>query len=356
VFVDLGGRNQGVLPKKQFATEPPPGTVVDLVVNSFDPQEGLYAVSLPGAAVDVGDWSEVAEGMVVDVTVTEHNKGGLVCTLGALRGFIPASQVALYRVPDLNPFVGQKFSCVVTEANRRKRNLVLSRRAVLERERAEAKQKLWETLAVGQTCEGVVRNLQAFGAFVDLGGVDGLIHISQLSWERVGHPSEVLEVGQKVQVRIDKLDPEKQRIGLVYRDLSESPWVRAVEKYPTASRVKATVAKIMDFGALVRLEPGVSGLVHISELSHKRVFRVSDVLEEGQEIEVLVQSVDPAAQRISLSLKALTPRPVEKKPGGKEKQVPVETDPPQGKRKRSSGKLKGGLDRDVGGQQFGLKW
>ena len=155
----------------------------------------------------MGDWSEVSEGMIVEARVTGHNKGGLECEVNRLRGFIPASQISLYRVEDLAQFVGQKFACVITEANPDKGNLVLSRRAVLEREKAEAKTKLLAELEVGQVREGIVRSLQEFGAFVDLGGVDGLIHISQLSWDRIRHASEVLELGQKVKVKIQKIDP-----------------------------------------------------------------------------------------------------------------------------------------------------
>ncbi len=358
VFVDLGGRNQGVVPGNQFQKIPDEGTVVEVDVRVFDSQEGLYKLTLPGAVVDVGDWSQVTEGTMVEATVTGHNKGGLVCKVGSLRGFVPASQVSLFRTNDLDKYVGQKLVCVVTESKRKKRNLVLSRRAVLEREKAEEKQKVWEALEVGQIREGVVRNLQDFGAFVDLGGVDGLIHVSQLGWERVNHPREVLEVGQKVQVRINKIDRSAQRISLAYRDLMDSPWEQAEQRYPVSTRVKGIVSKIMDFGALVRLEPGVSGLIHISELSHKRVGRVSDVLQEGQEVEVQVQSVDVSAQRISLSRKALEPRPAEPQPR------PLRGETAAGKdassnaaaREKDSRRLRGGLDHGAGGERFGLKW
>lgn len=358
VFVDLGGRNQGVIPRDQFQQSPEEGTMIEAIVGTFDAQEGLYKLTLPGAVANVGDWSQVAEGTIVEATVTGHNKGGLVCTVGSLRGFIPASQVALFRTNDLEKYVGQKLVCVVTETKRQKRNLVLSRRAVLEREKAEEKQKLWESLEVGQTREGVVRNLQEFGAFVDLGGLDGLIHVSQLGWERVNHPREVLEVGQKVRVRVNKIDRGAERISLAYRDLMENPWERAEQKYPVSTRVKGVVCKIMDFGALVRLEPGVSGLVHISELSHKRVGRVSDVLKEGQEVEVQVQSVDVPGQRISLSRKALEPRPAEpqaRRPRG-EAADGTDARPKDAARKEESRRLKGGLDHGAGGERFGLKW
>ncbi len=351
VFFDVGARQQGVVALKNFAAPPETGAVFDVVVSRFDAAEGLYELVLPGGAVDVGDWSEVAEGMIVEARVTGHNKGGLECEVNRLRAFIPASQVSMYRVEDLSEFVDQKFACVVTEANPEKRNLVLSRRAVLERERAEAKESLLASLEVGQTHEGMVRSLQNFGAFVDLGGVDGLIHISQLSWDRLKHADEVLQVGQKVKVKILKIDPQTGKIGLGYRDLSENPWANAARDYPVRTPVQGRVSRIMDFGAFVRLGPGVEGLVHISELSHKRVMRVSDVVSEGQEVEVMVLAVDPEAQRISLSLKALEAKAA---PAAKDEDEPEPDATPAPKKQQQP--LKGGIGGPPTGGQFGLKW
>lgn len=352
VFVDLGGRNQGVLPLRQFATPPELGAMLDIIVSRFDAEEGLYQLALPGGAVDVADWSQVAEGMVVEARITGHNKGGLECEVSHLRGFIPAGQMSLFRVEDLSQFVGQTMHCVVTEVNPERRNLVLSRRAMLERERAEAKTKLMSELAEGQVREGVVRSLQDYGAFIDLGGVDGLLHVSQLSWQRVKHPAEVLEVGQPIKVKIRKIDTATGKISLAFRDLTENPWTTASGKYPVTSTHQGVVSKIMDFGAFVELEPGVEGLVHISELSHGRVFRVSDVVSEGQEVDVKVLSVDTEQQRISLSMKALEARPETKKA---EPEPEEEAPPPLPQPKRKT-PLKGGIGRSSGGEQFGLKW
>lgn len=353
VFFDLGGRNQGVAPISQFETPPEVGMTMKLTVHRYDSDDGLYEVALPGAAVAVGDWSQVSEGLIVEAMVTGHNKGGLECHVGALRGFMPISQVSLYRVDDATEFVGQKLACVVTEANPRRRNLVLSHRAVLEREQAEARERLWNELAVGQIHEGVVRSLKDFGAFVDLGGVDGMIHVSQLSWDRIGHPSEVLEVGQQVRVKIEKLNRDAQRVGLAYRDLMENPWSHAADKYPVSTRVKGTVTKIMDFGALVRLEPGIAGMVHISELSHTRIWRVSDAVQEGEEVEVQVLSVDPTAQRISLSLKALQAAPQRTSEKKQDDHLPLEGRKVPKPRRED---LKGGINQGAGGERFGLKW
>jgi small subunit ribosomal protein S1 len=353
VFVDLGGRNQGVLPLAHFAEPPEPGAILEFIVSRLDPEDGLFSLVLPGGAVSVEDWSELAEGMTIEVQVTGHNKGGLECQVKNIRGFIPVSQISLYRVEDLAPFVGQKLVCVVTEVKPEKRNLVLSRRAVLEREKAEAKTRLIAELAPGQVREGVVRSIREFGAFVDLGGVDGLLHVSQLSWARVKHPSEVLKEGEKATVKVQKIDPETGKISLAMKELTASPWTNVASKYPVKSRVTGTVSKIMEFGAFVQLEPGVEGLVHISELAHQRVFRVKDIVSEGQEIEVQVTSVDEEKQRIGLSVKAIAPRP---EPVKKEVAEPEEPAAPLTPRKPRTTPLKGGIGRGSGGDQFGLKW
>jgi small subunit ribosomal protein S1 len=356
VFVDLGGRNQGIVPLRQFETPPGEGAELELLVVRFDAEEGLYELSRPTAAVEVGNWDEVREGQIVEVNVTGSNKGGLECQIAGIRGFIPMGQVSIYRVENPEEFVGQRLACVVTEANRERRNLVLSHRAVMERERNEQREKLLAELAPGQIREGVVRSLKDFGAFVDLGGVDGLIHISQLSWDRVKHPSEVVEVGQKVKVRVEKFDKDTGKVSLSYREVGENPWQKAASKYIVGSRATGTVSRIMDFGAFVKLEPGVEGLIHVSELAHGRVFRVSDVVSEGQEVEVKILSVDAEQQRIGLSLKALMAPP--EKEGNKkvaDEDMPLPADAPKPPRKKAQ-PLKGGIGGPTGGEKFGLNW
>lgn len=353
VFVELGGREQGVVPLRQFSQAPEPGANVDVRVVRFLREEGIYELSLPHAAAEIGDWSQIEEGMLVEARITGHNSGGLECDVNQIRGFIPISQIALYRVEDVAQFVGEKFTCVVTEANPERRNLVLSRRAVLEREQEEARQRLWETLEVGQVHEGTVRKIMDFGAFVDLGGVDGLLHVSQLGWARVKHPSEMLQEGQRIQVKIQKIDPATRRLGLSYRELMENPWTNAERNYPVHSTAHGKVTKLMEFGAFVELEPGIEGLVHISELSHKRVWRVSDVVEEGQEVDVAILSVDANAQRISLSMKSLLAKEEPKAGQSEEDEAPLPAKKPP---KKPVGPLRGGLGRGSGGEQFGLKW
>lgn len=356
VFLDLGGHNQGMMPLRQFDEPPAEGAELDLLVVRFLPEEGLYEVSRPTAAVDIGNWDDVNEGQIVEVTVTGSNKGGLECQIAGIRGFIPMGQVSLYRVENPEEMVGQRLACVVTEANRERRNLVLSHRAVMERERNELREKLLAELAPGQIREGIVRSLKDFGAFVDLGGVDGLVHVSQLSWDRVNHPNEVLEVGQKVKVRVEKFDKESGKLSLSYREVGENPWQNAAGKYIVGDRATGTISRIMEFGAFVKLEPGVEGLIHISELAHGRVFRVSDVVSEGQEAEVKILSVDAGKQRISLSLKALQAKP--EKPGEKQvadEDVPLPADAPKPPRKKAQ-QLKGGIGGPSGGEKFGLNW
>jgi ribosomal protein S1 len=245
----------------------------------------------------------------------------------------------------------------VTEANPDRRNLVLSRRAVLEREQEQARQKMLATLKTGQIYEGTIRKLMPFGAFVDIGeGVEGLLHVSQLAWGRVNHPSEVVAEGQKIRVRVEKINPENGKISLAYRDLLESPWTAAAHKYPPNSTIRGKVVKIMDFGAFVELEPGVEGLVHISQLSHKRVFRTSDMVKEGQEIEAVVLSVDQNAQRISLSMKALSqPEPTKKEKERQEQEAAEAAAPTKPKKPEKEIPLTGGLGKPTGAK-FGLKW
>lgn len=354
VFVELGGREQGCVPVKQFDQPPQPGATLDVIVQRLNAEDGLYELRLPEAAVEADDWADLREGMLVEARVTGHNSGGLECEVNRLRGFIPVSQVSLYRVEDLGQFVEQKFTCLVTEADPERRNLVLSRRAVLEREKEEARQKLLDSLQPGQFREGVVRKLVDFGAFVDLGGIDGLLHISQVAWGRVQHPSEVLSEGQTIKVKIEKVDRAAAKISLAYREMLENPWTSAARKYPVNSVIRGTVTKLMDFGAFVELERGVEGLVHISELSHKRVWRVSDVVHEGDEVEVLVLSVDPEAQRMGLSIKAVAPEPEPAKKEEEPDEEPPPAKPP--KRKKPDEPLQGGLGTSAGGEQFGLKW
>lgn len=355
VFFALDGRNEGVASLRLFRDPPEVGSQHEVIITGYDNENGLYLVTVPGGAVAVSDWADIQEGSIVEARVTAANTGGLECTVNHIRGFIPASQISTYRVENLGQFVNEKMLCVVTEANPQRKNLVLSRRAIMEREKEAARAETLAGLKVGDVREGIVRSLREFGAFVDLGGVDGLIHISKMSWDRVKHPSEVLAEGQKVKVKVDSIDTDTGKIGLSYRDEAEHPWNNIEAKFPPGSTVKGVVSRIANYGAFVKLAPGVEGLLHISELAHHRVVRVQNHVDEGQEVEVKVLEVDKPSQRISLSLKAnlAAPEPKDKKPD-----QPQEVDEPRREpavRPRRS-TLKGGTDNRLGGEQFGLKW
>ncbi len=356
VFVSLGGKNQGVTSLRNFEAPPEIGSMLDVIVTGYNAEDGLHDVAVPGGslAANGADWSSIVEGSLVEARITAANTGGLEAAVNGIRAFIPASQISLYRTENLPDFVGQKMVCVVTEANERRGNLVLSRRAVLEREKEETKKQLLGSLQVGDMREGVVRKIHDFGAFCDLGGVDGLIHISQLSWERVKHPSEVLKEGEKVRVRIEKIDPETGKISLSLRNLEEHPWSGIEKRFPVGSLVRGPVSRIAEFGAFVKLAPGVEGLIHISELAHHRVFAVKNIVKEGQEVEAKVLSIDPDAQRMSLSLKAAVAKPV--KDEKKEEEVVADEPPRPLVVPKRSGPLKGGIGKASGGEQFGLKW
>ena len=354
VFMSLGGHHEGVASSRQFKEPPEPGAALEVIVRGVNREDGLYEVAVPGAAIDVSNWSDLQEGAVVEVRVTGSNTGGLECKVNNIRGFIPASQISMYRVENLNEYIDQRLSCVVTEANPKRKNLVLSHRAILEREKEAQREEILAGLAPGQIREGVVRSLRDFGAFVDLGGVDGLIHVSQLSWERVNHPQDVLKEGEKVQVRVEKVNSQTGKISLSYRSLQEHPWTGIEEKFSVGAVVDGVVSRIANFGAFVKLAPGIEGLVHVSELAHHRVSLVSAIVREGDEVKVKVLSIDPEAQRIALSIKQTTEAP--QRPSGKGK---PEEEPPEDREAvlpKHDGPLKGGVDRPSGGDQFGLNW
>jgi len=355
VFFALGGKNQGVTSVRNFVEPPKAGDMIDITITGYNSEDSLYQVSVPGGSIVAGGWSDIAEGSMVEARITGANTGGLECEVNNIRGFIPVSQISLYRVENTSDYVGQKLVCVVTEANERRGNLVLSRRGVLEREKEESKKALLAELQPGQMREGIIRKIHDFGAFVDLGGVDGLIHVSQLAWERVKHPSEVVQEGQKVRVRIERIDEATGKISLSLKNPEEHPWTNIEQRFPAGSTVKGPVSRIAQFGAFVKLAPGVEGLIHISELAHHKVYKVENVVKEGEEVECRVLDVDPEAQRMSLSLKAAIAKPEKSDDKAKEK-AEVEEPPRELAVPKRSGPLKGGIHRKSGGEQFGLRW
>ena len=356
-FIDLGGRRQGALKLIGLDGNPEIGQVLELSVGGFNEEDGLYTVAPANRAIAVEDWSQIEAGMIVAAKVVAANKGGVECDVAGLRGFMPASLVSNWRMENLEELVGQTVEALVTEIVPAARRLVLSRRAVLERQASDARTKMLETLEIGDLLDGIVRSVRDFGAFVDVGnGVDGLVHVSQMSWDRVKTPTEVLEVGQKVRVAVKNVDRQTGKIGLSIRDTVESPWKNAAEKYHVGAAVRGTVSRIAQFGAFVRLEPGVEGLVHVSELAHRHVQSVSSVVREGEAVECKVLSCDPDEQRMSLSIKALAALPAGKGGPAAQPGEPEVEEAPLPPVKKSNAPLKGGTGRRGDGAKFGLQW
>jgi small subunit ribosomal protein S1 len=361
-FIDLGGRRQGAMKLAGFLERgdeiPEPGQAVDVSVGSRNDDDGLYEVAPANRAVAVEDWSQLEAGMVVEARVVAANKGGLECEVAGLRGFMPASLVSTWRIENLEELVGQSLDSLVTEIVPAARRLVLSRRAVIEKQAAEAKAKLLETLEPGTALDGIVRSVRDFGAFVDIGnGVEGLVHVSELSWDRVANPGDLLEPGQKVRVVVKKVDHQTGKIGLSARELVESPWKRAGEKYHVGATVRGAVSRIAQFGAFVKLEPGVEGLVHVSEVANRRIRSVADVLKEREQVECRVLEIDPHNQKLSLSIKALAPPPAAARAAPvEEPEANAEPDAPPPPKKPRKTPLKGGVGGDSDGARFGLKW
>lgn len=259
-------------------------------------------------------------GETITATVADVVKGGLVVDLG-VRGFIPASLVENYYVEDFSDYKGKELTLKVVELNPEKNKCILSHRAVLEEEESRKKEEILASLEVGEVREGTVQRLTDFGAFVDIGGVDGLVHVSEIAWHRVGHPSEVLKEGDKVKVKILKVDQEKGKISLSIKETQEGPWEKAAKEIKAGDVIKGTVKRLASFGAFVEVLPGVEGLVHISQISHRHIETPDEVLKEGQEVDVKVLDVKADQQRISLSMKELEPKEEQPKKVVKKKET-----------------------------------
>jgi small subunit ribosomal protein S1 len=313
IFVDFGGKSQGIVSRQQFlgAEEPVVGQEMDFVVDRYDVREGLLMLSRRGATAQNVTWENLEVGQIVEAVVTGTNKGGLECEVKGMRAFMPAGQVELYHVPDFAQYVGQKLAAEVMQFEREGRNIVLSRRNILEREKEEAKQKLLAELAEGQIRRGTVRNVMDFGAFVDLGGVDGLLHVSELSFRRGRHnASEFLKVGDVVDVKILKIDRETGKLSLSLKQARGiDPWADAQTKYAVGTSLTGRVTRVESFGAFIEVEEGIEGLLPVSEMSWQRIRHPSDVVKEGDTVKLVVLSLDPVQRRMSFSLKQAGPDP-----------------------------------------------
>jgi small subunit ribosomal protein S1 len=313
VLVDIGYKSEGVIPANELSIrrsvdpseEVTLGERIDALVLTKEDQEGRLLLSKKRARFEKA-WRKIEaaaeSGEPVDGVVIEVVKGGLILDLG-VRGFLPASLVDIRRVHNLDEFKGQTLECKVIELNRSRNNVVLSRRAVLEEERKEVREQILGRLQPGMIVEGKISNIVDFGAFVDLEGIDGLIHISELSWSHVNHPSEVLQIGETVRVKVLDIDKDRQRISLGLKQTQEDPWQRVLNEYRQGDVLEGKVTKVVAFGAFVEIVPGVEGLVHISELAEHHVESPSEVVQPGQEAWVRILEIDEDRRRISLSIK-----------------------------------------------------
>jgi small subunit ribosomal protein S1 len=313
VLVDIGYKSEGVIPVAELSIrrsidpndEVKLGDEIDALVMTKEDAEGRLILSKKRARFEIA-WKAIEgaaeSGDPVNGRVIEVVKGGLILDLG-VRGFLPASLVDIRRVQDLDEFMGKELRCKVIELNRSRNNVVLSRRAVLEDERKEMRQAILDRLSPGDVVEGQISNIVDFGAFVDLDGMDGLIHISELSWSHVNHPSEVLEIGQTVRVKVLDIDRDRQRISLGLKQTQSDPWQQVLENYGEGDVVEGRVTKVVTFGAFIEILPGVEGLVHISELAQHHVENPREVVSQGDVVNVKIIEVDAERRRLSLSLK-----------------------------------------------------
>ncbi|HEX3173096.1 MAG TPA: 30S ribosomal protein S1 [Solirubrobacterales bacterium] len=313
VLVDIGYKSEGVIPSTELsirksvdpADEVELGEEVDALVLTKEDAEGRLVLSKKRARFEKA-WRRIEaaaeSGEPVEGTVIEVVKGGLILDLG-VRGFLPASLVDIRRVHNLDEFLSQTLECKVIELNRSRNNVVLSRRAVLEEERKEVREQILGRLEPGQVVEGKISNIVDFGAFVDLDGIDGLIHISELSWSHVNHPSEVVSIGDTVRIKVLDIDRNRQRISLGLKQTQEDPWQRVISTHRSGDVLEGTVTKVVAFGAFVEILPGVEGLVHISELADHHVESPSEVVEPDSKLNVKILEIDEERRRLSLSIK-----------------------------------------------------
>jgi len=315
IIVDIGFKSEGSISAAEFRGEinVEIGDKVDVFLEKLENQDGLVVLSKEKADF-FKVWGIIKDayenGNVMEGKVTRRIKGGLVVNLLGVDAFLPGSQIALRQVPNLDELLNDTLSFKIIKINKRRRNIVVSRRIVLEEERREQKRKLLSELEVGEIREGVVKNITDFGAFVDLGGVDGLLHLTDMTWGRISHPSEVVAIGDNLKVKVLDFDREKEKISLGLKQLTPYPWDGVEERYPVNEKVRGKVVSITDYGAFVELEKGVEGLIHISEMSWTRhVKHPSKILAIGETVEAMVLKVDKENQKISLGLKQVEPDP-----------------------------------------------
>jgi len=321
VIVDIGFKSEGQIPVDEFIgtdglVHVKEGDDVEVLLESKEDDEGLIVLSKEKAD-KLKVWDEISAACerdeLIEGTITQRVKGGLSVTIrGGVKAFLPGSQVDLRPVRNLDSFISKTFKFKVIKFNKKRGNIVLSRRVLLEKERAELKASTLEKLKEDTIVEGVVKNLTEYGAFIDLGGIDGLLHITDMSWGRVNHPSEMFQVGDKVKVKVLKYNADTERVSLGLKQITEDPWTYAEERYPVAAKVGGKVVSLKDYGAFVELEEGIEGLIHVSEMSWtRRIKHPSKVLAIGDQVEAVVLDIDAKNNRISLGMKQLEPNPYE---------------------------------------------
>src|SRR5579885_317660 len=309
VVLDIGFKSEGSVPLEEFKDHPDlkPGDEVEVLLEHLEDQEGSVVLSKKKADF-MRVWERIRQAYETDQpvegTLVKKIKGGVVVDLMGVDAFLPGSQIALSRVPNIDDLLGQKYEFKIIKLNKRRRNIVVSRRVILENERAGKREKLMKELEKDQVRKGVVKNITDFGAFIDLGGVDGLLHITDMSWGRISHPTELVQIGQELEVKVLDIDWTRERISLGLKQLQSYPWQDVAEKYPVGTRVTGKVVSITNYGAFIELEPGIEGLVHISEMSWTRNVRhPSKLVSIGETIEAVVLKVDPNEEKISLGMK-----------------------------------------------------
>jgi small subunit ribosomal protein S1 len=315
IVIEVGLKSEGLIPKEEFdGHEVKPGDMIDVLLEGLEGEGGLIQLSKRKADRMLA-WQRIVdttkEGDVVEGLVTRKIKGGLLVDIG-VPVFLPASQVDIRRPGEIGEYMGRKIRAQILKIDLERRNIVISRRKLIEDERDAAKKRLLETLQEGQIVTGTVKNIADFGAFVDLGGIDGLLHITDMSWSRINHPSELLKIDQKIEVKVLNIDREKEKIALGLKQREASPWEEIEKKFPVGSRVRGAVVNIMSYGAFVRLEDGIEGLVHISEMSWtRRVNHPSEMVQPNQEVDVVVLEINKDKQEISLGMKQTEVNPWE---------------------------------------------
>ena len=317
VLVDINYKSEGIIPRSEFPAdiEIDVDDEFDVFIEETEGEEGMPVLSKTKAD-RIKNWTKVQRAYdgdeVVEGKVVRRVKGGLKVDVSGLDAFLPASQIASRPAGDLDRFIGETWSFKVIKLSRRRRNIVLSRRKLLEEEQAKEKEELLSTLEVGKTIEGEVKNITDFGAFIDVGGIDGLLHVSDMSWGRVRHPSDAVQVGQSLEVKVLSFDKETERISLGLKQKVPNPWIGVEDKYPVGTIVTGRVVSMTDYGAFVELEEGVEGMIHVSEMSWtRRVRHPSDVLEIDGEVEVMILNADSEHEKIALGLKQITANPWE---------------------------------------------